>query len=55
MTAMLDFDDVLITCGFDTKYVSLKICIDWIIVLTLLEIIGELVPSLMYEVPIILR
>lgn len=55
MTAILDFGDVLITCGFDAKYVLLKMCIDWIIVLTLLEIIEELVPFLIYEVPIILR
>ena len=52
---ILDLGNALITCGFDAKHILLKICIDWIIDLTLLEFIEKLVSSLIYEISMILR
>jgi len=43
---MSDLGDALIMCSLDAKYILLKICVDLIIDLTMLELMRILVPSM---------
>ena len=46
MIVMSDLDDALIMCDLDRKHISLKIYVDLMIDLTMLELMRMLVPSM---------